>query len=213
MTTMMADRGRGDRAALAALGFALRTGDRELQEFLEESEEERKEAARSFLLCGDRESLAVLRLRESVAWSRLGRAEQAFLAAREAWSHIEGRAALSVQALVLTQLAETAAGRGDLSAAVRSARRAEALLVASGGAGTPQGLAVRAQLAALLHERGEVAESVLGRLGETLTALSGLATTPAAKGRLARLVEVFVDSARPPSWARCYCLGWRNVHA
>jgi hypothetical protein len=198
---------------LNRLGLALRDSPAALLAFLERTEGERAAAARQYFLNNDRASLGILKLRESVGWLSLGRAEQAFQSAHDGWATMEGRATGVVQALVLTQLAAATAVRGDLSGAIRAARRAEALLVADRGDPSPQSLAVRAQLVTLLRHRGDSTEAAIQRRDATVTGLLAQTKDPVSLARLERLIAVFAKGDDPPSWALCYCLGWRNVHA
>jgi len=181
----------------------------ELATFLDETDGAREEKALDFLRAGDRDGYLDLRLKESVAFLCVGRAEQAFGAAREVWVGIEGRASQTAQALALTQLAACSNARGDRRAALRAGRRAEALLAAEVGDDVPSILAVRAWLLKLLEEKGRDTEPVRERLQRTLAALARAASTPADKARLDRLRTIFVDSASPPHWALVHLRSWR----
>lgn len=198
---------------LSRLGESLLGPDSGLRAWMDSGEELRQQAARTFFEHRDLDALASLRLRESVAWSRLDRHQQAFTAAHEAWVLVAGKAPGPIQALVLTQLAACAHRRGDLRGAIRSVRRAEALLVADAGEDSPQVLAVRSQLLALLREKKLDTSAAATRRDHTLGAILFRARDAGALARFRRLVEVFAGPAEPPSWAYCYVHSWRNVHS
>ncbi|MSR75319.1 MAG: hypothetical protein EXS14_07610 [Planctomycetes bacterium] len=178
----------------------------ELQVFMESSGGERALAARAFFLTRAIDDLAALKLMESVAHLLLDCHEKAFTAAHDAWTTVAGRSNGHLQALVLTQLAATAARRGDGRGAVRAVRRAEALIVAEAGEDTPQALAVRAQLVALQAARGEDITAAETRRQRSFDLMQQ--TMAAQPARVQRYADTFSGN-QPPSWALCYCLRWR----
>jgi hypothetical protein len=191
---------------LSELSRRLQGRLQDLRAFMDTSVRERGLAAHAFFFARSLDELATLKLMESVAWSQLEHHEQAFTAAHEAFSAVTDRASGHLQALVLTQCAATAAAHGDLRAAIRAARRAEALIVAEVGEDTPQTLVVRAQLIALLCRYGEDAAAVQQRRQRTLDLLA--AQPHLSRERFERYATTF-DGLRPPSWALCFCLRWR----
>ncbi len=191
---------------LDALAAHLQGALPDLQVWMESSGSARALAARAFFLQRSIDDLAALKLMESVAHLLLQHDEMAFTAAHDAWTTVAGRSTGHLQALVLTQLAATAAKHGDERGAVRACRRAEALIVAEAGEDTPQALAVRAQLVALLTARGDDTGAAEQRRKRSLELMhQSQSATPA---RLQRYATTFVG-AQPPSWALCYCLRWR----
>ncbi len=191
---------------LAELSRRLQGKLPDLRAWMDESVRERAMAAHALFFARSLDELATLKLMESVAWSQIEHHEQAFTAAHEAFSAVTERASQHLQALVLTQCAATAEKRGDLRAAIRAARRAEALIVAEVGEDTPQTLVVRAHLVALLQKYGEDASAAELRRQRTLQRLS--AQPHLSSQRFERYASTFSGS-RSPHWALCFCLRWR----
>ncbi|MAG58742.1 MAG: hypothetical protein CMJ83_20830 [Planctomycetes bacterium] len=197
------------KSLVAELDRAIQTGPEDLSAWLDATDEAREDAACHLLREGDRDGYFDLRLRESVALQIAGRPEQAFGAAHEVWVGVDGRAPYTACALVLTQLAACARDRGDIRAALRAARRAEALIVADSGDDLPQVLAIRAWLLRILESRGSDITAVRDRLNRTLAGLTRAAKDPAAQARLDRMRRSFIESTDPPHWAFVHFRRWK----
>lgn len=153
------------------------------------------------------------RLKESVLLLRESMPELALRAAHDAWSAARRGLSSEAKALVLSQLGECLRERGDLRAALRAARRAEALLVAAAGDALPQVLAVRGQIVSLMRARGMDTSFVQERMQRTLQGLAAEVGDEEGMRRLRRLEQVFVHTTRPPCWARLFFQRWRPVYA
>jgi len=175
--------------------------------------ESRREHAEWLERRGLRAEYVAFRLKESVLLLRESMPELALRAVHDAWC--AARRALSPQAraLVLTQLGDCLRERGDLRAALRAARRAEALLVAAEGDSLPQVLAVRAQIVSLMRARGMDTSFVEERMQRTLNGLAAEVRDEDGRRRLQRLEQVFTHSVRPPCWASLFFQRWRPVHS
>lgn len=189
------------RTIRQGLEHALTGHEYDLGAWLDATDGERHVAAARLKREGDLDGYLELRLWESAAQLQAGRVERAFAAAREVWVAIDGRVPYAAQALVLSQLAACSKERGDLCGAVRAARRAEALLAAEAGDGTPAVLAVRAWLWRCLEERGQDVDAVRQRLDRSLAAM---------EGRLPDgFRQAFLEREAPPHWALVHLLRWR----
>ena len=179
-----------------------------IRAFLSSTEGQRRRFAAHLTKDEDHEALCGLLLRESVLQLLSGSRSSAIQTIRQALRALGPVTHTAQRALVLTQLAACHEAVGDLRAAVRTARQAEASLVAEMRDETPQMLAVRAQLIFLL-DRAEIRDPMAAaRFSRTLEGLQRLATDDLSKAGLERLTQVFVTSSRAPHWALCYCQRW-----
>jgi hypothetical protein len=158
-----------------------------------------------------RSTLASLRLKESLVCEALGLTQQAFAAAHEAWVLVADRVSPAMQALMLSQLARCYELRGDLRAAVRAARRAEALIVAECGEDLPQTLAVRAQLVHLLERTGRPTGTAILRRDRSLELLRRSVRNPDQRDRFLAFLEEFSERPDPAPWSWLYQDRWRHV--
>ena len=178
---------------------------------LERSAPARRAAAERLSAARDDSQLSSLRLRESLLYHLNGEVEQAYLAAHDSWVAIDRCGPPHVQALVLTQLAACSEARGDTRGALRAVRRAEALLVSTTREDTPQVLAVRAQLVALLEQGGQESGPAIRRRDRSCRLLAHLSRGERAARRFERMRRSLIESCHPPHWALLYGKRWRNL--
>ena len=202
--SMTSNRSYDYRSIRKALVAALNGHQANLGAWLDQNDERRRLAATGLKAIGDLSGYLELRLFESAAQLSAGRVERALSEAREVWKVIEGHAPYPAQALVLTQLAACAKARGDISAAARAARRAEAMLTAESGDATPAVLAVRSWLWRCLQGRA-AASAVKKRLDRSVKIMGARVTDG--------MRTAFLESASPPHWALVHMRRWSGMHA
>lgn len=185
------------------LEHALNGNEHDLGAWIDATGAQRHVAAMRLKGVGDLDGYLELRLWESAVELEAGRVERAFAAVREVWVAVDGRVPYPAQALVLSQLAACSRARGDFRGAIRTARRAEALLVAGAGDAAPAVLAVRAWLWRCLEAHGQNTDGVRARLDRTVTAMEDSMSDG--------MRWTFLENEAPPHWALVHLLRWRCV--
>lgn len=179
-----------------------------IQSWLQATAERRRLATDECAAAGDAAGLCSLHLRQSVLHLLSRNTRRALQMARSAMDVAGASAPPSLKALLLTQVAACSRAAGDMRGAIQSVRRAEALLSCELGDATPQMLAVRHQLVALLRH-GRIADQLAEeRLKRSFQGLLALASDPVSRAGLSRLVQILDDGSPPPHWALCFCRRW-----